>query len=198
MARAADTRTLGDSWGLGWIRYGWGDERLIGHDGNTIGQSAFLSLLPARRLAVSLLTNGGAARDLYHAVWREIFLETVGVEKPGPPEPPASPVEVDTAAYVGRYERASLRTEVFGAGDELRLRATVTGPLAEVVPTPVQEFALVAVEPDVFLLEDPAETTWTPVTFYALADGARYVHYGAREPPRCGLAGAGKQVVDGR
>ena len=57
-----DTRTLGDSWGLGWIRYGWDGERLIGHDGNTIGQSAFLSVLPSHGLAVSLLTNGGSAQ----------------------------------------------------------------------------------------------------------------------------------------
>ena len=41
-----DTYTLGDSWGLGWIRFGWDGERLLGHDGNTIGQSAFLRVLP--------------------------------------------------------------------------------------------------------------------------------------------------------
>ncbi|HEY3749795.1 MAG TPA: serine hydrolase, partial [Pseudonocardiaceae bacterium] len=32
-----DKHSLGDSWGLGWIRYGWSGHRLIGHDGNTIG-----------------------------------------------------------------------------------------------------------------------------------------------------------------
>lgn len=65
----------------------------------------------------------------------------------------------------------------------LAIRATVTGPLAEIVPKPVHEYPLVAVEPDVFVLKDPAETTWTVVTFYALADGSRYVHYGARANP---------------
>jgi CubicO group peptidase (beta-lactamase class C family) len=54
-----DRDTLGDSWGLGWIRYGWDGHRLIGHDGNTIGQSAFLRLLPEQGLAVVLLTNCG-------------------------------------------------------------------------------------------------------------------------------------------
>ena len=42
-----DKYILGDSWGLGWIRFGWDGQRLIGHDGNTIGQAAFLRC-PAR------------------------------------------------------------------------------------------------------------------------------------------------------
>lgn len=178
-----DTRTLGDSWGLGWIRYGWGEERLIGHDGNTIGQSAFLSLLPKHGMAVALLTNGGAARDLYHELWSKIFRETVGVEMPAPLEPPASPPDFDPARYVGRYERSGITTEVMEQDGGLALRATVTGPLAELVPKPVHEYPLVAVEPDLFALKDPAETTWTAVTFYSLDDGSRYVRYGARANP---------------
>ena len=178
-----DTRTLGDSWGLGWIRYGWGGERLIGHDGNTIGQSAFLSVLPSHGMAVALLTNGGATKDLYHDLWREIFRETVGIEKPAPLEPPASPPDIDPTRYAGRYERSGVTTEVMESEGGLALRATVTGPLAEIVPKRVHEYPLVAVEPDLFVLRDPAETTWTVVTFYALPDGSRYVHYGARANP---------------
>ena len=195
-----DTRTLGDSWGLGWIRYGWDGERLIGHDGNTIGQSAFLSVLPAHGLAVSLLTNGGSARDLYHALWSEIFRETVGVRMPAPLEPPASPPEFDPARYVGRYERSGITTEVTEQDGGLTLRATVTGPLAELVPKPVHEYPLVPVEPDVFALKDPAETTWTAVTFYEIAGGARYVHYGARANPLVdgALAGVCEELVDRR
>ena len=30
----------------------------------------------------------------------------------------------------------------------------------------------------------PEEQTWTPVTFYALASGERYVHAGARATPK--------------
>jgi len=32
----------------------------------------------------------------------------------------------------------------------------------------------------------PGVETWSAVTFYALADGARYVHYGARANPLVG------------
>ena len=56
------------------------------------------------------------------------------------------------------------------------------------MPEPVHEFSLVPVEPDLFVLRAPGETTWTAVTFYALDDGSPYVHYGARANP---LVGAG-------
>ena len=183
-AELPDTYTLGDSWGLGWIRFGWDGERLLGHDGNTIGQSAFLRVLPSQRLAVALLTNGGNTKDLFHDLYREIFGQAAGVEKPAPLEPRASPPDVDPERYAGRYERSGMTTEVLvGDGGGLTLRATTTGPLADVVPEPVHEFPLVAVEPDLFVLRPPGVTTWTAVTFYSLADGSRYVHYGARANP---------------
>jgi CubicO group peptidase (beta-lactamase class C family) len=181
-AELPDPYTLGDSWGLGWIRFGWGGQRLLGHDGNTIGQSAFLRLLPSRGLAVALLTNGGNALDLFHDLYGEIF-GAGGVEMPRPLERPAVSPDVDPDRYVGRYERAAMTTEVFVDDRGLTMRATATGPLAKLMPEPVHELPLVAVEPDLFVVRLPGETTWTPVTFYALEDGAQYVHYGARANP---------------
>ena len=182
-AELPDTHTLGDSWGLGWIRFGWDGERLIGHDGNTIGQSAFLRLLPSRRLAVVLLTNGGNTTDLFQDLYREIFRSVAGVEMPRPLEPPVVSPDVDPERYVGRYERAAMTTEVFVDDRGLTLRATATGPLAELMPEPVHELPLVAVEPELFVVRLPGETTWTPVTFYELENASRYVHYGARANP---------------
>jgi CubicO group peptidase (beta-lactamase class C family) len=182
-AELPDAHTLGDSWGLGWIRFGWDGERLIGHDGNTIGQSAFLRLLPSRRLAVVLLTNGGNTTDLFQDLYREIFRSVAGVEMPRPLEPPVVSPDVDPERYVGRYERAAMTTEVFVDDRGLTLRATATGPLAELMPEPVHELPLVAVEPELFVVRLPGETTWTPVTFYELENGSRYVHYGARANP---------------
>ena len=182
-AELPDAHTLGDSWGLGWIRFGWDGERLIGHDGNTIGQSAFLRLLPSRRLAVVLLTNGGNTTDLFQDLYREIFRSVAGVEMPRPLEPPVVSPDVDPERFVGRYERAAMTTEVFVDDRGLTLRATATGPLAELMPEPVHELPLVAVEPELFVVRLPGETTWTPVTFYELENASRYVHYGARANP---------------
>jgi dipeptidyl aminopeptidase/acylaminoacyl peptidase/CubicO group peptidase (beta-lactamase class C family) len=185
-AELPDKHTLGDSWGLGWIRFGWDGRRLVGHDGNTIGQAAFLRILPDEGLAVTLLTNGGNTRELYDELYREIFRELAGLEMPHPLEPPAELVHVDITPRVGTYERAGARLEVLDGADGASLRVTVTGPLAALVPEPTREFPLVAVEEDVFAVRDPDARMWTPVTFYDLPTGASYLHFGVRATPKTG------------
>ncbi|MEP9361325.1 serine hydrolase [Nocardioides sp. CN2-186] len=183
-----DKFILGDSWGLGWIRFDWNGTRLIGHDGNTLGQAGFLRILPGTAdhggVAVALLANGGNTRDLYEDLYREIYAEVAGVEMSTPFAPPAEPVEVDVTPYVGTYERASVRMEVFVGDDGPRLRTTVMGPIAEMVPDPVDEYDLVPVGPALFALKPPGADTWAPVTFYELPTGERYVHFGVRATPR--------------
>ena len=61
---------------------------------------------------------------------------------------------------------------------------TITGPLAEMVPDPVEEYPLVAVGPALFAVKPPEAETWAPVTFYELPTGERYVHFGVRATPR--------------
>ncbi|MFF0698039.1 serine hydrolase [Streptomyces tendae] len=179
-----DTRALGDSWGLGWIRFGWGGHRLIGHDGSTLGQSAFLRVLPEQDLAVTLLTNGGAAKDLYRELFEEIFAELAGLALPEPPRPPADPVLVDARRHLGRYERAGTRIDVLETPDGLRLRHTTTGPLAHLMPDPVRETALVPVSENQFLVRYADSPSWIPVTFYSLPTGESYVHHGMRATPK--------------
>lgn len=178
-----DKIVLGDSWGLGWIRFGWGDSRLIGHDGNTIGQGAFLRMLPEQGLAVTLLTNGGNARDLYQDLYRELFAELAGVEMAEPFVPPAD-AEVDITPYVGTYRRHSVLMEVFVGDDGPRLRTTISGPIAEMVPDPVDEHPLVPARPGLFAVRPDGMETWAPVTFYELPTGERYLHFGVRATPR--------------
>ena len=182
-----DKYSLGDSWGIGWIRFGWDGHRLVGHDGNTIGQAAFLRVLPEAGLAVTLLTNGGHARDMYYELYREIFAELAGVGLPAAIEPPADPVEADITPHLGTYERAGVVMEVL-AGTEKHegptLRTTVTGPIAEMVPDPVDEYAMTPVGPDLWLVREPGTQTWAPVTFYALPTGEKYLHFGVRATPK--------------
>ncbi len=177
-----DPNALGDSWGLGWIRFDWDGHRLIGHDGNTIGQSAFLRLLPERNLAVTLLTNGDHARELYLDLYREIFAELAGVAMPRPLEP-GEPVEVDTARYVGRYERASVRLEVFEGENGLRMKTTITGPLAGLVPDQ-PEIDLVPINDELFVCRASEQESWTSVVFYRLPTGEHYLHMGVRATPK--------------
>jgi dipeptidyl aminopeptidase/acylaminoacyl peptidase/CubicO group peptidase (beta-lactamase class C family) len=179
-----DRHTIGDSWGLGWIRDDWDGRRIVGHDGNTIGQSAFLRLLPDQGLAVTLLTNGGNAHDLYVELYREIFAELAGVTMPRPLEPPSAPVTVDATRHLGVYERAGSLTEVLAGESGLRLRHTVTGPLADLMPEKTQEFGLVPITDTLFVFRAPGAENWTPVVFYTLPTGEPYVHYGVRATPK--------------
>ncbi|CRK61998.1 Beta-lactamase [Alloactinosynnema sp. L-07] len=179
-----DKYVLGDSWGLGWIRFDWDGHRLFGHDGSTFGQAAYLRVLPEQGLAVVLLTNGGHGRDLYGHLYREIFAEVAGVTMPRPFAPPAEATTVDIEPHVGVYEREGVRMEVENGPDGPLLRTTVTGPLAELTPEPVEEHVLVPVAPALFAVRPPGVRTWTPVTFYELPTGDRFVHFGARATPR--------------
>jgi hypothetical protein len=181
-----DKNTLGDSWGLGWIRFEWDGQRLIGHDGSTIGQNAFLRLLPGQGLAVAMLTNGGHSRDLYEELYREIFAELAELTMPRALSAPAGPQSVDTSKHIGTYERASARMEVFERDGGNVLRVTITGPLAELISDPIEEFEMVPVDTsgDLFVVREPTAQTWTPVTFYALPTGEAYVHFGVRATPK--------------
>ncbi|WP_222195428.1 serine hydrolase [Modestobacter italicus] len=185
-----DAHTLGDSWGLGWIRHDWHGARLVGHDGGTFGQGAFLRVLPGERpgegLVVSLLTNGGQMLDVYADVLSEVFAELAGVRLPAALEPPAQPPTVDPARYVGEYERSSVRTEVFERDGGLVMRQTASGAVAEATGRPVQEHALVPVSEGLFAMRAPGTRGWSAVTFSELADGTRYVHSGGRANPRKG------------
>ncbi|AGL16830.1 serine hydrolase [Actinoplanes sp. N902-109] len=178
-----DTHLLGDSWGLGWERMDWAGHRLIGHDGNTIGQAAFLRILPERGLAVALLTNGGNSAKLYEQLYREIFAELADVPVPHPLGPPDLPVDVDVTPYLGGYERASIRQEVRAGANGPVLRVSVTGPLAEVLPEDDADYPMVAVAPDLFVCQDPETGNWIPAAFYQLPTGERFVHFGARATP---------------
>ncbi|WP_240759943.1 serine hydrolase domain-containing protein, partial [Phytoactinopolyspora endophytica] len=181
--RLPDPYTLADSWGLGWFRLDWNGTRLIGHDGNTIGQSAFLRILPEQDMAVTLLTNGGHTRDLYETLIREVFRETAGVEMATPLTPPDAAVDADIAPHVGTYERTGARIDVWQADTGPRLRLTSTQEVAG-LDQEVKELDLVPVRENLYLVRLPGAETWTPVTFYALSDGSPYMHLGVRATPK--------------
>jgi CubicO group peptidase (beta-lactamase class C family) len=176
--------TLGDSWGIGWARSDWGGTRLVGHGGNTIGQSAYFEMIPGQGFAVCLLTNGDNSHDLYEDLYTEIFAELAGVAKPKPVEPPEEPVRVSLGERAGTYERASQRFDVLDNADGPLLRITTTGELAALSPEPVRELPMVAVHEDMYLVRLPTMRTWIPATFYTIPTGERYLHLGVRATPK--------------
>lgn len=183
-----DRWTFGGHWGLGWILTSWSGRPVYGHDGGTIGQNAFLRVLPGVEggpaLTISLLTNGGQMRELYQDLFDEVAGLYAGVALPPRLAPPVDPPIFDAARYVGEYVRESMSYRVEAGPDGLRMVSTPTGALvaamgAEQVSEPLVPFA-----PDTFLTQMPGVSGWMPAVFYALADGSDYLHMGGRATPR--------------
>jgi CubicO group peptidase (beta-lactamase class C family) len=180
-----DKHTLGSHWGIGWILFNWGGHSVYGHDGGTIGQAAFLRIAPDANLAVCLLTNGGEAGQVYHKLYTELFEELAGIDVPAIPKAPETPLEMDLSPYAGTYERLGIKIDLAPAGGALEGTTTMSGPLAEMLPNPVQKMRLVPVDSETFLAYGEGEGEPTPAVFYDFVDGVpRFVHLGARTHPR--------------
>jgi CubicO group peptidase (beta-lactamase class C family) len=180
-----DPSATSDSWGLGWVRFDWGGHRLIGHDGGTIGQRAYLRILPDREFAVVLLSNGGDTAGLYREVFSETFGELVGVAMPAALIPPAEPVTVDLDPYEGRYCRGSLVTDIVQRDGALELTSTSTGLITRLFPgPPSNRQTLVPLGDGRFAAGAEGASSWDSVYFYTLPDGTRYFHQGSRANPR--------------
>src|SRR5690606_2383579 len=73
---------MGGHWGLGWSLFDWEGGPVIGHDGGTIGQAAFLRVVPEKGVAVAILTNGGTPFELYTAIMTRALGDLAGVRVP--------------------------------------------------------------------------------------------------------------------
>lgn len=98
-----DLGLMGTSWGLGFERFDTADGAIIGHDGGTIGQSAFLRIVPEAGVAVALLTNGGDILSLYTEFYSHVLEALTDTRLPALPVPPADPPRIDASRYVGTY-----------------------------------------------------------------------------------------------
>jgi CubicO group peptidase (beta-lactamase class C family) len=185
---SAGAGTSAAHWGLGWELFEWDGRRVIGHDGNTIGQAAFLRVVPDAGVAIALLTNGGGAMGLFRDVLEPLLAETTGIALPAELAPPAEPIAVVAAAYEGVYARESSSISVQARGEGIVAVMTVTGIAAEMTPDPVElPLRRASADDDLFLTQHPAAPgMWLPVRFVTLADGSRVLHLGGRATPRVG------------
>jgi CubicO group peptidase (beta-lactamase class C family) len=173
---------MAQHWGLGWALSDWGGRRVLSHDGDTIGQSAFVRVVPDAGVAVALLTNSDRTSGFSQEVFTELLGGLCGVAVPAPLQPPASPPQVDLRRHVGVYERVGTRMEARLRHGRLVLQVMPTGPLAELQPAFDMELVPLT---DTLLVGKPAiATRWIPVVFYTLADGSPYLHDGTRATPK--------------
>jgi CubicO group peptidase (beta-lactamase class C family) len=183
--RVPDRWTFGDHWGLGWILPEWDGRALLAHDGSTLGQAAFLRVLPGEPdLAVVLLTNGGESRDLYQDLYAEIFEQLAGVLIPPQVGPVTTAPSIDPAKYVGRYERESMAHEVVLRDGSLVMVTLPSGLLATAMGADSIESPLTPYDTDVFLTSMPSVSGYLPAVFYDAPDGSRYLHFAGRAAAR--------------
>ncbi|HET9168674.1 MAG TPA: serine hydrolase domain-containing protein [Actinospica sp.] len=96
--------TFDQSRGLGWAIYDLdGGGRLVGHNGNTIGQSAFFQTVPEQSLAIAVLTNGGNAPNVWRAILERVLRDLAGLTAPPEPVPDPTAAKADYRRFVGRY-----------------------------------------------------------------------------------------------
>ena len=182
-----DISTPGAAIGLGWRVYRWGGHTIIGHDGDTIGQSAYLRVDPRTQVAACLLTNSGQSTALKRAVFTEVFGTLAGVEMPAELRPVAGDAAgLDLGRHAGRYERTSRRFDVAVRGGHLHLLLTATGPLAALSEAQPEDLVLYPADGSGvnFVCRTYRHEPWVPVTFGELADGTPYVFAGGRVTPR--------------
>jgi CubicO group peptidase (beta-lactamase class C family) len=173
--------------GLGWRLGAWDGRGIFGHDGDTVGQSAYLRIDPEARLAVCLLTNAGESESLFRELFDEVFGDLAGVTMPAMPVPAGSP-GLDLERHAGRYERISRRFDVSVRDGRLHLVITVTGELADLFDSEPAELILYPADSsgDRFVLRSDENDPWISLSFGHLPGGTPYLYFTGRVTPRVG------------
>ncbi|TDD23397.1 class A beta-lactamase-related serine hydrolase [Nonomuraea diastatica] len=92
------------SYGLGMEVHDWDGGTVTGHSGATIGQKAYLRMVPGAGVAVALLTNGGASDALHADLVHPLLNGLAGVRAPAPATPPEAGTPIDPRRYVGDFD----------------------------------------------------------------------------------------------
>lgn len=184
-----DDTVLGEAWGLGWILDHFGDVAVIGHDGNSLGQNAFMRVSPEHRFGFCLQTNVESAMSMYRELAAWLFEQRLGVTPRQDPAPLASSVVDDPSRYTGTYERSGLIFTIEEVGGAIVATVEVSHAAAEMQSLPPMErLPLVPVErADSFLLELPIADAALLAVFFNPTDEAgapTYLHFGGRAHKR--------------
>lgn len=169
------------AWGLGWIVYDWDGANIIGHDGNTLGQSCFLRLLPDEDAAVAIQVNDSRnAADFVKALSRRIFADVFDVEIPEEPTPLDAPGDLSLEPLTGTYAQENYEVTVRIDDGMLVADVNPTSEHARKLMATKERLRLDPAGGPVFILDDPAGAS--PVTFVNRGEGGRprFLHMGAR------------------
>jgi len=171
---------MGTHWGLGWELFDFPTGFVFGHDGGTIGQSAFLRIVPGKNVAIALLTNGGNPIAVYFEVYRHLLKVLADIDLPANPVPPANPEQIDAAKYLGTYANSMGKTEITQDEDgRIWMTETPLGELAALIGE-VEKTELVHLENDTLIAATPKYGIYLPQVFIGDDGSGRslYIHSG--------------------
>ena len=101
---------MGDAWGLGWELFDTPQGTVIAHDGGTIGQAAFLRVVPERGRRRSRCSPTAATSSASSTTWSpRCSPGSPDVELPALPTPPADPRAGGRQPLPGSLRRHHLR-----------------------------------------------------------------------------------------
>lgn len=175
---------MGDAWGLGWELFDSAQGTVVAHDGGTIGQAAFLRVVPEAGIAIAMLTNGGDFFGLFNDAVAELLTRLTGIELPARPTPPTNPERVDVSRYLGRYADTIYDITVSQDADgKVWLDREPKDIHAEIGEKPIR-FELVHFADDSLITVEAYRGVHVVFAFIGSvtspsgADQAKYVHYG--------------------
>ncbi|WP_436793030.1 serine hydrolase domain-containing protein [Actinospongicola halichondriae] len=171
-----------DEWGLGWNVKHWGDVDVLAHDGDTVGQRAFLRVIPSTDSAVVVLTNSGRGDHVADAVFDKVGAELLGATPPALPEPLPVGERPDSSACTGIYERMHQRLAIAGGEDDTLRMTIIPDELFSLAGMRERTLTLAPVDDHRFVTTDPDTGVEAIVAMVADEDEDRpaYVHYGRR------------------
>ncbi|HEX5506394.1 MAG TPA: serine hydrolase domain-containing protein [Thermomicrobiales bacterium] len=125
-------------YGLGWAIETIGDTTVIGHGGTTSGFQAHLTLVPARRFALAILTNSARGSAAIRGIERRALARFCDLERAEPATVALAPAAL--ARLAGRYAQPQTEITVTVADGDLRLAAVAKrSPLRDAdTPLPPQ------------------------------------------------------------
>ncbi|HTZ28349.1 MAG TPA: serine hydrolase domain-containing protein [Streptosporangiaceae bacterium] len=172
--------------GLGWRLHRWGGRRIFGHDGGTIGQTAYLRIDPEARLIACLLTNSSQSQSLFQRLFSEVFGTYAGVTVPHGPGPADGPAIPGLERHAGHYQRASMRYDVSVRDGLLHMVSGPSDDREAFSDEEPHEFDLYPadVTGDNFVARWDDRQPWSLVVFGRLGDQAPYMFLGGRITPR--------------
>jgi hypothetical protein len=129
---------------------------VVGHDGGTLGQSAYLRVVPEAGIAVALLTNGGDVLPVFRKVFGHPLAELAGVNLPTLPVPPTDPLPVDAERVSGTY-RATIADQELSvdANGRAWLRTVPRTELAKLLMSEATVVEVVRLRDDSLITVEP-------------------------------------------